>query len=138
MRRRAAGLRAGRLPAGRSSLGAALRRRFGRHQELVAVAGLQRQRRGDVGHRARRARVRSPRSRAEQLDARGAQRVGDRVVEPRDPVRVDVLDGGQLSFGERLAGGLLDRLEQVALPRGDEQIASPVRPARPVRPMRCT
>ena len=49
------------------------------------------------------------------------ERLGDRVVEPGQPGDVDVLDGRQLHLGQRLAGGLLDGLEQVALARGDER-----------------
>ena len=67
---------------------------------------------------------------AEQVDSRAAERVGDGVGELRHPLRVDVLDGGQFGLGERLPRRLLDRLEQVALARGDEQQRGP-RPTGP-------
>ena len=96
-------------------------RRFGRHQERLAVAGLQRQRRGDVSHRDVVLAFVVLDQLAEQLSSRTAERVGDGIGEFRYPLRVDVLDGGQFGLGKCLPRCLFDRLEQVALPRGDEQ-----------------
>src|SRR3546814_9468641 len=49
------------------------------------------------------------------------ERGGYRVVEAGEARGVDVLDARELHLGERGAGGLLDRLEQVALARRDER-----------------
>ena len=55
---------------------------------------------------------------AEEGDPLGrGERLGDGVVEARQPGDVHVVDRGQLHLRQRLAGGLLDRLEQVALAR---------------------
>ena len=47
--------------------------------------------------------------------------VGDGVGEFRHPLGVDVFDAGQLGLGELLPRRFLDRLEQMALSRRDEQ-----------------
>ena len=57
---------------------------------------------------------------AEEVELVAGQRLGDRVVEPVEPGRVDVLDRRDLHLGQRLAGGLLDGAEQVLLARRDE------------------
>ena len=105
-----------------------LRRRF-RHQELFAVAALQRQRRGDIGHRHVVITLVGLDELAEQLDTRRRQRRGDRVAELRHPLLVDVVDRRQLRFDELLPGHPLDGVEQVTLARCDEQ----QRGARPPR-----
>ena len=95
---------------------ALLRRRFRRHQELGAVARLQRQGRGDIGHRHVVVALVVPDHPAEQLDPLSAQRVGDRIAELRHPLLVDVVNGRQLGFyhfGPRVA---FDRLEQGGVP----------------------
>ena len=60
-------------------------------------------------------------SRNRSIRGRLLQRRRDRVVEAGQPGRVDVVGGRQLHLGERLAGGLLDLLEQVALARRHER-----------------
>src|ERR1700757_5332291 len=101
---------------------------FGCHQECLTVAGLQRQRRGDVGHRDVVLAFVVLDQLAEQLDSRSPEGVGDGIGEFGYALGVDVLDGGQLGFGERLPSRLFDRLEQVALPRRDEQHRGPRTP----------
>jgi hypothetical protein len=76
-----------------------LRRGFG-HQELLAVARLQRERRGDIGHRHVVLALVVLDHAAEQLDSRRVERVGDRVAELRDPLGVDVLDRRQLRLDQ--------------------------------------
>ena len=75
-----------------------LRRRIGRQQECLTVARLQRQRRGNVSHRGVVLAFVVLDEPAEQLDTRAAERVGDRIGELSHPLRVDVLDGGQLGL----------------------------------------
>ena len=102
------------------TLPALLRRRLG-HQEFRTVAGLNRQRGGDIGHRHVVVALVLLDESAEDVESRTADRVGDGVAEFLDPLGVDVLYRGQIHLGDGLAGHLLDGLEQMAFPRRDEQ-----------------
>ena len=112
----------------------ALGRRFGRHQELLAVAGLHRQRGGDVGHRDVVVAFVVLDQLAEQVDSR--RDASASVMESANFATRWALTSstvGNSRLGERLPRGLFDRLEQVALARGDEQ----QRGSRTARPGRC-
>ena len=88
-------------------------RRLGRQQEGLAITQLRRERRGDIGHRNVVLAFVIRDQTAEQLETGGAEAVGDRIGEFRHPLCVDVVDAGQLSFGELLPGRFLDCLEQM-------------------------
>ncbi len=97
------------------------RGRLGRHEERLAVPRLGGQRRGDVGQRHVVLTFVVLDEATEQVQRRRLERRGDRIGELGDALSVDVVDARQLHLGDRLTRGLLDRPEQMALARRDEE-----------------